>query len=136
MTSLRASLAAALRGILLLAAPASAGLILLASTDRRGLCINAGEFDERMTALVSWALLWFAAGLVGHSMLEVLTRAFYAQHDTRTPVIVGASAMGLNVILSIAALQLVCTHRLDASRRPGTGEFAGHGSGDGNATRW
>jgi len=33
-------------------------------------------------------------------MMEVLTRAFYAQQDTRTPVLIGALAMGLNVALS------------------------------------
>jgi putative peptidoglycan lipid II flippase len=38
--------------------------------------------------------------MIGHSILEVLTRAFYAQHDTKTPVVVGASAMGLNVVFS------------------------------------
>ncbi len=97
---LRASLTAALRGVLLLAAPASAGLMLLRQPIVTVLYQRA-QFDERMTALVTWALLWFAAGLVGHSMLEVLTRAFYAQRDTRTPVIVGASAMALNVVLSI-----------------------------------
>ena len=32
----------------------------------------------------------------------MLTRAFYAQHDTKTPVIVGAIAMGLNVVFSFA----------------------------------
>jgi putative peptidoglycan lipid II flippase len=59
-----------------------------------------GEFDARMTSLVAWALLWYAAGMVGHSVMEVLTRAFYAQHDTKTPVIVGVVAMGLNVVFS------------------------------------
>ena len=97
---LRGSLAASLRGILLLAAPASAGLILLREP-LVALLYQRGQFDARMTGLVAWALLWFAAGLVGHAMLEVLTRAFYAQRDTRTPVLVGASAMGLNVLLSI-----------------------------------
>jgi putative peptidoglycan lipid II flippase len=102
---LRASLAAALRWILLLSAPAAAGLILL----RRpivALLYQRGEFDERMTALVAWALLWYSAGLVGHAMLEVLTRAFYAQRDTRTPVMVGAAAMALNVILSLTLSDL------------------------------
>ena len=65
-----------------------------------------GEFDARMTSLVAWALLWYAAGMVGHSVLEVLTRAFYAQHDTKTPVIVGATAMGLNVVFSLAFSKL------------------------------
>jgi putative peptidoglycan lipid II flippase len=98
---LRASLSASLRGVLLLAAPASLGLIIL-RTPIVGMLYQRGLFDARMTELVSWALLWYALGLVGHSMLEVLTRAFYAQHDTKTPVIVGVAAMGLNVVLSFA----------------------------------
>jgi putative peptidoglycan lipid II flippase len=101
LDELRHSLAASLRGVLLLSAPACAGLIIL----RRPLVTllyQRGQFDEQMTALVSWALLWFAMGLVGHAMLEVLTRAFYAQHDTKTPVVVGAAAMLLNVVLSIS----------------------------------
>jgi putative peptidoglycan lipid II flippase len=97
----RSSLTAALRGVILLAMPAAAGLMLLRQPIVT-LLYQRGQFDAHMTAVVSWALLWFAAGLVGHAMLEVLTRAFYAQHDTRTPVIVGASAMGLNVLLSFA----------------------------------
>ena len=32
--------------------------------------------------------------------MEILARAFYALHDTRTPVIVGVGAMSLNVLLS------------------------------------
>jgi putative peptidoglycan lipid II flippase len=65
------------------------------------LLYQRGEFDERSVQIVSWALLWYAGGLVGHSIMEVLTRAFYAQHDTRTPVIIGTFAMLLNLVLSI-----------------------------------
>jgi putative peptidoglycan lipid II flippase len=60
-----------------------------------------GLFDADSTALVAWALLWFAVGLVGHAILEVIVRAYYAMFDTRTPVIVGVIAMSLNVILSV-----------------------------------
>jgi putative peptidoglycan lipid II flippase len=59
-----------------------------------------GEFDAQSTEMVAWALLWYTAGLVGHSFVEILSRAFYALHDTKTPVIVGTIAMGLNVIFS------------------------------------
>jgi putative peptidoglycan lipid II flippase len=100
MDEMRASLAATLRGILLMALPASVGLIILREP-LISFLYQRGKFDEHDVQLTAWALLWFAAGLVGHSVMEVLTRAFYAQQDTKTPVIIGTIAMGLNVIFSI-----------------------------------
>ncbi|MDP2776064.1 MAG: murein biosynthesis integral membrane protein MurJ [Anaerolineales bacterium] len=102
---IRASLAASLRGILLMAIPASVGLILLREP-LVAFLFQRGKFDEQDVQLTAWALLWYAAGIVGHSVMEILTRAFYAQHDTKTPVIIGTIAMGLNVVLSIAFSKL------------------------------
>jgi putative peptidoglycan lipid II flippase len=97
---MRASVAALLRGILLMAVPASVGLIILREP-LISFLYQRGKFDEHDVQLTAWALLWYAAGLVGHSIMEVLTRAFYAQQDTKTPVIIGTVAMGLNVVFSI-----------------------------------
>ena len=97
---MRASLAATLRGVLLLAIPASLGLMLLREPVV-ALIYQRSEFDAASTALVAWALLWYAAGLVGHSVVEVVSRAFYALHDTRTPVAVGVAAMSLNLVFSL-----------------------------------
>jgi putative peptidoglycan lipid II flippase len=96
---LRSTLAASLRGVVFLALPASVGLILLREP-LVAMLYQRGEFTGRSTEMVAWALLWYAAGLVGHAVLEVLARAFYALHDTRTPVLVGAAAMSLNVVFS------------------------------------
>ena len=99
LKEMRSSLTATLRGILLLSIPASLGLILL----RRplvSLLYQRGEFTAYSTELVAWALLWYAAGLVGHAMVEILARAFYALHDTKTPVFIGVAAMSLNVLFS------------------------------------
>jgi len=101
LEEMRASLAATLRGVLLLALPASLGLILLRQP-LVALIYQRGTFTSESTVLVSSALLWYAAGLVGHSMVEVVVRAFFALHDTRTPVIVGVAAMSLNVGFSLA----------------------------------
>jgi putative peptidoglycan lipid II flippase len=98
--NLRSSLAASLRGILLLAIPASIGMILLREPIV-ALMLQYGKFTEASTQLISWALLWYSAGLVGHCVVEILARAFYAMHDTKTPVLVGAVAMGLNVGFSL-----------------------------------
>jgi putative peptidoglycan lipid II flippase len=56
--------------------------------------------------LVAWALGFFALGLPAHSVVEIVVRVFYAQHDTKTPVLVGIAAMGLNVILSLIFIRL------------------------------
>jgi putative peptidoglycan lipid II flippase len=100
LSGMRASLAATLRGVILLALPATLGLILLREPVIAVL-FQHGEFDVHSTELVSWALLWYTAGLVGHSIVEIVSRAFYAMHDTRTPVLVGTIAMSLNLLFSV-----------------------------------
>ncbi len=97
--AMRGTLASILRGILLLAIPSTLGLILIRYPLVQVL-LERGEFNARSTQMVAWGLMWYAAGLVGHCLVEVLSRAFYALHDTRTPVGVGVGAMGLNIGLS------------------------------------
>jgi putative peptidoglycan lipid II flippase len=99
LNEMRASLAASLRGALLLSIPASVGLILLRQPVI-ALLYQRGEFNEQSTQLVAWALLWYVAGLVGHTIVEILSRAFYSLHDTLTPVLVGIAVMSLNILFS------------------------------------
>jgi len=105
LDEMRSSLASALRGMFLLSLPASVGLILLARPIV-SMLFERGKFTASTAEMTAWALVWYATGLVGHSVMEVLTRAFYAQQDTKTPVIIGAIAMGLNVVFSILFSQL------------------------------
>jgi putative peptidoglycan lipid II flippase len=101
LDDLRKTLASALRGVILLSFPATAGLIVL-SVPLVTFLYQRGEFTAETTKLVAWALIWYASGLVFHSVLEVLVRAYYAMHDTKTPVLVGAAAMILSIGLSLA----------------------------------
>ncbi len=105
LDEMRNSLASTLRAVLLLAIPASAGLILL-RVPLIQVLYQRGAFTSRSTDLVAWALLWYAAGLVAHALGEILSRAFYALHDTRTPVLVGVVAMGLNIGFSLLLADL------------------------------
>lgn len=95
------TLSGIMRVMLLLALPATVGLIALRVPIIRVL-YERGSFDAASTQMVAWALLWYAVGLTGHSLVEVLSRAFYAMHDTKTPVIVGVMAMTGNILLSFA----------------------------------
>jgi putative peptidoglycan lipid II flippase len=102
---MRSSLAATLRGVVVLALPASLGLIILRQPII-SMLFERGEFNTRSTDMVAWALLWYTVGLVGHSIVEIVSRAFYALHDTRTPVIIGTIVMSLNVLFSFAFAKL------------------------------
>ena len=90
-----------MRVMLMLTLPATVGMIILRVPIIRVL-YERGSFDATSTQMVAWALLWYAVGLTAHSLVEVLSRAFYAMHDTRTPVIVGVIAMSGNIALSFA----------------------------------
>jgi len=100
LDDMRSSLASSLRSVLLLSIPATLGLIILRQPLIE-LLYQRGEFTALSTQLVAWALLWYAVGLVGHSVVEILVRAFYAMHNTKTPVIIGVLAMSLNIVFSI-----------------------------------
>jgi putative peptidoglycan lipid II flippase len=91
--------------VILLSVPATAGLILL-SVPLVTFLYQRGEFTLGTTKMVAWALTWYAAGLVFHSVLEVLVRAYYSMHDTKTPVLVGAAAMTLSIGLSLVFASL------------------------------
>ena len=95
----RQTLSNIIRVMLLLALPATVGLVFLRVPLVRVL-YERGSFDATSTQMVAWALLWYAQGLTGHSLVEVLSRAFYAMHDTKTPVLVGVAAMTGNILLS------------------------------------
>ena len=97
---MRQSLSSSLRGVLYLSIPASAGLYIIGRPIIEILFQN-NTFSANSTNMVVWALNWYAIGLVSHSVVEIVTRAFYAFKDTRTPVFVGGLSMILNVILSL-----------------------------------
>ncbi|MGH2561512.1 MAG: murein biosynthesis integral membrane protein MurJ, partial [Thermomicrobiales bacterium] len=59
-----------------------------------------GSFTPESTALVATAVGYFAPGLLARAVVETTTRAFYAMHDTRTPVAVALLAIAANVALS------------------------------------
>jgi putative peptidoglycan lipid II flippase len=100
LQGLQNTFADTLKGVLLLAIPASLGLILLRHPLVTFL-FERGAFSSQSSEQVAWALLWYAAGLIGHAILEVIVRAYYAMKDTRTPVLIGGFAMTLNIGLSL-----------------------------------
>ncbi len=104
-SEMRSALASTLRLVLFLAIPASAGLIIFGDPVVR-LIFERHAFTTEMTKMVSWALIWYGTGLVGHCIVEVVSRAFYAMQDTKTPVMILFCAMILNMGMSIGLASL------------------------------
>jgi len=69
--------------------------------------LERGEWVREDTLATAWALSFFALGIAGHSLLEVLSRAFYALSDTWTPVWMGILAMVSNIVLSVIFIQFI-----------------------------
>lgn len=114
----RATLSAALRGMLFVALPATVGLVVLAPALVATL-FERGSWDAADTIGTAWVLRFFALGLAAFALQEVFARAFYALRDTLTPVVVAVAGVGLNVALSLALIQVV------KGAHPAEGPFGG-----------
>lgn len=99
-------LTGALTNVLFLSIPAGFGLAVL-SDPIISVLFERGEWTPNDTDGTAWALTLFGIGLAGHAALEILARAFYALHDTWTPVKVGGLTMILNIILSLIFIRLL-----------------------------
>ena len=71
------------------------------------LLFGYGSFDARALDLTSDTLLFFLAGMAGHSMIVVLARAFYSGQDTRTPVIAAIISVLVNVAVSLLSVGIL-----------------------------
>ena len=56
----------------------------------------------RDTEATAAALMCYAIGLIGYSVVKVVSPTFYALHESRKPVIVSAASVLVNAALNIA----------------------------------
>lgn len=86
--------------------PMAIGMALL-SEDVIRLIYERGEFTAYSTLLTSKALLFYAIGMIGYGLMEVLNKAFYAMQDAKTPMFVSGVAILLNIILSVVFVKAI-----------------------------
>lgn len=82
------------------AAPLSMILIVLRIPVVR-LVLGAGKFNWQDTVATATTLSYFSLGIATYAAFMVITRAFYAMHDTLTPVKVTAVSLLLYLVLSL-----------------------------------
>lgn len=88
-----------LRLVVFIGLPASAGLMMVAPLLAR-VIYEGGLFDAGDARRVAFVLLGYASGVWAYSTVHILTRAFYARGDAKTPVRVAVSVVGLNLVLN------------------------------------
>lgn len=86
------------RQILFFCLPASIGLIILNRPIIRTL-YESGKFNAASVNLEATPVLFFGLALISYGLVEIATRAFYAMHDTRTPVAVSITIIVINIVL-------------------------------------
>jgi putative peptidoglycan lipid II flippase len=100
---LRSTLGEALHTVIVLSVPAACGLILLGRPLLQ-LVYQRGAFDVAATDAVYIALRFYALGLIGHVCLELVARAFFAQQDMTTPLLVAAASAAMNIGLGVGLM--------------------------------
>jgi putative peptidoglycan lipid II flippase len=103
---MRTTLSSALRMMLMLNVPATAGLAVLA-TPIVALLFEHGSFTPDATAATAAALVCYAPGLIGYSAIKLAVPTFYAMHDSRTPVVVGAVSVAFNLIVNVTLVRVL-----------------------------
>ncbi|MEA2574523.1 MAG: putative peptidoglycan lipid flippase [Chloroflexia bacterium] len=99
LEGVRLTLSRAVRVLLFLTLPSAAGMYAL-RTELVSALFQSGTFNRQSTEMVAGALGYFALGLIAYAVVEVVTRAFYALHDTATPVAIAVATVALNLGLS------------------------------------
>ncbi len=89
-----------LRLTMFIALPASLGLIVVREPLVR-VVYERGAFSVEDARRVAWILMGYAASVWAYSLTHVLTRAFYALKDAKTPVRVSLAMVSLNLTLNV-----------------------------------
>ncbi len=88
-----------LRQSYFLIAPATLGLMALGEPIVR-LLFERGAFTPADTQQTATALVILAAGLISFAGVRVAVTGFFAAKDTRTPVMISAVSMGVNILIN------------------------------------
>lgn len=86
-----------LKSMLFLLIPMTAGLMALAEP-LVSLIYERGDFGYLAAEMTASALFFFALGMAGYGVQNILSRAFYANQDGKTPFYAGVLSVIVNVI--------------------------------------
>src|SRR5438128_6878070 len=87
--------------VFLMTLPSACGLIVLGEPIVR-LIYERGKFDATATSMTAVALAGYSIGLTGYAAIKILSPAFYALSNAKTPMIIAIASIGVNFVGSYA----------------------------------
>lgn len=105
LAEFRVQIARGMRATAFILLPAAMGYIALSQPIVR-LLLEHGVTQRQSSDLIGDVLAVFATGLFSFSLFQLLARAFYAMQDTRTPALVKAGSVVVNVGLNVWFFEL------------------------------
>jgi putative peptidoglycan lipid II flippase len=98
-TAFRQTLAHSLALVFLLCIPSAVGLAVLAEPIT-ALVFERGKFTAFDTMQTANALAAYSIGLAGYGAIKVLSPAFYALNDARTPMLISLGSIAVNYLMN------------------------------------
>ena len=95
----RDTLSSSINLVFLMTLPSACGLIVLGQPIIR-LIYEGGKFDATATYMTALALGGYSLGLTGYAAIKVLSPAFYAMNDAKTPMMIAVASIAVNAIAS------------------------------------
>ncbi|HMT06978.1 MAG TPA: lipid II flippase MurJ, partial [Pyrinomonadaceae bacterium] len=92
---LRDTISSSMNLVFLLTLPSACGLIVLGEPIIR-LIYERGKFDATATSMTAIALAGYSIGLTGYAAIKILSPAFYALNDAKTPMIIALASIVVN----------------------------------------
>ncbi len=93
----RDTISSSMNLVFLMTLPSACGLIVLGEPIIR-LIYERGAFKESDVPMTAWALAGYSIGLTGYAAIKILSPAFYALNDAKTPMIVAIVSIAVNFI--------------------------------------
>lgn len=103
----RNTLSSSINLVFLMTLPSACGLIVLGEPIIRLLYSHGGAFHESDVPMTAWALSGYALGLTGYAAIKVLSPAFYALDDAKTPMVIAVISIAVNAIASYFLMTLL-----------------------------
>lgn len=95
----RNTLSSSIKLVFLMTLPSACGLIVLGEPIIR-LIYERGVFSPSSTQMTAYALAGYSIGLTGYAAIKILSPAFYALNDAKTPMIIAISSIAVNALAS------------------------------------